>query len=518
VGSRSILLPGARVGQDAEIAPGSSITGSVPPDELWAGSPAVRIGVAHRDWPRRRPPRRPGWVPVYDLTASVLAAVPLVSSLAGLAVLWVPLRATASAAEAARTALILAGPATVAALLVQAGLTWSGTRLLGLGLREGHHPVRSRIGWQVWATERLMDDARTYLYPLYASLLTPGWLRALGASVGRGVEASTVLMLPAMTTVGDGAFLADDTLIGSYELAGGWMRIERAKVGKRSFLGNSGMTAPGRVVPKNSLVAVLSAAPERAKAGTSWLGSPPVELRRSSAAGDESRTFDPPTSLKVLRGLVELCRLVPVAVTGALGLSYALLLLTCVDRYGGLGAALLAGPLFVLAGVVAAVVATVAKWVLVGRHRRAEHPLWSGFVWRNELADMFVETVAVPWFVRPHLATPAFVLWLRSLGARIGAGAWCETYWLPEPDLVEVGAGATVNRGCVLQTHLFHDRIMSMDAVRLEPGATLGPQSVILPAATIGASATVGPLSLVLRGEVVPPGSRWTGNPIAPWE
>jgi non-ribosomal peptide synthetase-like protein len=133
--------------------------------------------------------------------------------------------------------------------VVQALLTLGATRLLGLGLREGYHPVRSRMGWQVWATERLMDDARTYLYPIYASLLTPGWMRALGATIGRGVEASTVLMLPRMTTVGDDAFLADDTLIGSYELAGGWMRIEPAKVGKRSFLGNSGMTGPGRVVP-----------------------------------------------------------------------------------------------------------------------------------------------------------------------------------------------------------------------------------------------------------------------------
>jgi carbonic anhydrase/acetyltransferase-like protein (isoleucine patch superfamily) len=40
---------------------------------------------------------------------------------------------------------------------------------------------------------------------------------------------------------------------------------------------------------------------------------------------------------------------------------------------------------------------------------------------------------------------------------------------------------------------------------------------VILPAATIGADATVGPASLVMRGEAVPVGSRWSGNPIGPW-
>src|SRR4249919_589207 len=90
---------------------------------------------------------------------------------------------------------------------------------------EPNHPVRSRTGWQVWATERWLDEARTFLFPLYASLATPAWLRLLGATVGRGVEASTVLMLPRMTTIGDEAFLADDTMIGSYELGGGWLRI-----------------------------------------------------------------------------------------------------------------------------------------------------------------------------------------------------------------------------------------------------------------------------------------------------
>jgi hypothetical protein len=29
---------------------------------------------------------------------------------------------------------------------------------------------------------------------------------------------------------------------------------------------------------------------------------------------------------------------------------------------------------------------------------------------------------------------------------------------------------------------------------------------------------TVGPASLVMRGEGVPVGSRWSGNPIGPWK
>ena len=82
-------------------------------------------------------------------------------------------------------------------------------------------------------------------------------------------------------------------------------------------------------------------------------------------------------------------------------------------------------------------------------------------MWRNELADTFVEVVAAPWFARAVAGTPLLNVWFRLMGATIGRGVWCETYWLPETDLVELGDGATVNQGSVVQTHLFHDRMLS---------------------------------------------------------
>ena len=63
----------------------------------------------------------------------------------------------------------------------------------------------------------------------------------------------------------------------------------------------------------------------------------------------------------------------------------------------------LRGPRPARGGAVAAGLTTLAKWVLVGRHRKVEHPLWSSFVWRNELADVFVEMLAAPWFVQRQL-------------------------------------------------------------------------------------------------------------------
>ena len=285
---------------------------------------------------------------------------------------------------------------------------------------------------------KVLDESRTWLFPIYSSAFTPVWLRLLGARVGRRVEASTVLLIPKLTRINDEAFLADDTLLGSYELGGGWLRVERIKIGKRAFVGNSGMTAPGRKVPKQSLVAVLSAAPRRkqAKAGSSWLGSPPVLLRRPVEAGDDSRTYAPPRRLRIVRALVECCRLLPVLVSFALGGGVALVLLWLLGTSLPWVAVLVAGPLLMLAGALAAGLTSAAKWVLVGGITATEHPLWSSFVWRSELADSFVEVVAAPWFARAATGTPVLNVWLRSMGVHVGRGVWCETYWLPEPDLV----------------------------------------------------------------------------------
>ncbi|WP_406314719.1 Pls/PosA family non-ribosomal peptide synthetase [Streptomyces sp. NBC_00118] len=519
VGTRSLLFPGARVGKKAEVAPGSAVTGQIPTGQRWAGSPAVKLGKAKRDWPKQRPRRSYGWRLMYGASGLALSALPVLAAVPALAVALRFVPAAAGLGEALRGALLAVVPAALAFGCAYALLLVGAVRLLSLGLRPGLHPTHSRTGWQSWTITQLMDAARQTLFPLYAGLVTPLWLRLLGMKIGRRAEVSTVLALPSLTTVGDGAFLADDTLTAPYELGGGWVRIGRAAIGRRAFLGNSGMTGPGRSVPDGGLVGVLSATPKKAKKGTSYLGLPPMKLPRAPEGGDHSRTYDPPGRLLWARGAVELFRLVPVFCSAALAVltGGALCALAGPAGVGWWGAAALSGAVLLGAGVVGALSAIAAKWLLVGRHRAGEHPLWSGFVWRDELADTFVEVVAVPWLIGAVPGTPLMTLWLRGLGARVGRGVWCESYWLPETDLVTLGSAVSVNRGCVLQTHLFHDRILRMDKVTLGGGSTVGPGGIVLPGSTVGARATLGPASLVMAAESVPDDTRWLGNPIEAW-
>ncbi|WJY68821.1 Pls/PosA family non-ribosomal peptide synthetase [Corynebacterium auris] len=517
VGARSTLMPGTRIHAGAHVEAGSTVTGdkAVKKGARWAGSPARKVGRSKHRFPDHRPARRPWWVWTYALTALGLALMPVAAGALGIAAVLALVAATGG--HPAVGALLFAPVGGVVYLGASIVMTWLGVRVLSRGIHPGVAPVRSAQGWKLWTVTRLLDDARTRLFPLYAGALTPAWLRSLGARVGRDAEISTAVMVPRLTTVKDGAFLADDTLVGTYELGHGWVRTAETTVGKRAFVGNSGITGPGRKLAKNSLVAVLSSTPKKSKAGSNWWGSPPERMRRVEVEtdGGEALTYRPSASVKRKRGVVETMRLLApmghamIVAAFLVGVHYALVHLA-------FWAYALGGLIFMACGAAAVAMACVAKWVCVGAHRPGDHPLYSWFVWLNELQDQFIELVAAPWFFNHSYGTGEMNMALRTLGVRVGRGAWIESYWFPETDLCSVGAGASVGPGTVVQTHLFQDRVMSLDTVTIEAGATLAAHSVALPASTIGEGASVRPGSLLMRGDQVPAGTQWQGNPIEP--
>ncbi|HIW90872.1 MAG TPA: amino acid adenylation protein, partial [Candidatus Corynebacterium avicola] len=195
---------------------------------------------------------------------------------------------------------------------------------------------------------------------------------------------------------------------------------------------------------------------------------------------------------------------------------------TVVYMHYGMGASgltavcLWAFPIVIVAGTLSCLFPVLVKWLVVGRFSSGERTLFSTFVWRSELVDVIAEMLAVPSLIRMSLGSPLYNWWARLMGTRIGRGVWCETWWLPEFDLISIGDGATVNRGTVLQTHLFHDRVMSLEGVHVGDGATLGPNSFMLPGSSLGDRSTVRPGSLVLRQDSLPADSVWVGNPVAP--
>lgn len=519
VGTRSIVMNEARIGAGAEVEPGSCVNGIVPDGERWSGSQLERVGTAGDEWPAEtgEAPRRRPVALLYPLGTLLLTLMPMFAVVPGALLMVAVTRgisdlATALLTLAAWSPVFLA-MTVVLYLVVTAGLV----RLLALLIVPGFHSLHSAAAWAAWLSNLLLAKSLVSAYPIYASLLTPLWFRLLGARVGKHVELSTMETIPHLSSFGDRSFMADHSLATAPRARAGWLHIGTASVGTKSFVGNSGIIGADNKVPDNSLIAVLSSAPQDMPASSNWFGRPAVELPRPVDEPDSARTYNPPRRLLVARATVETCRFLPVVVTAWLALATVWILAQVYLQAGLLAAALLAGPVLLASGFAACLVALTAKWALVGRFRPSQHPLWTSFIWRNELADVFSESLAVPGLVRMSLGTPMFNFWLRLMGAKVGRRVWCETWWLPEFDLISIGDGVSINRGTVLQTHLFHDRIMRMEQVDLEDYSTLGPNSIVLPGSRLQARTIVGPGSLVMRSESVPAASHWAGNPIRSW-
>ncbi|MCE7003641.1 amino acid adenylation domain-containing protein [Kibdelosporangium philippinense] len=497
IGGHSTLMPGSLVGSGATVEPGTSVQGVVE---------ATNVAAI-------RPPRRSRWRVAFAAAPTLSGTIMLLSLLPAVAVYtWLDLEP-----GELLSGLVWVVPAMgIVTLLVNVTLTAGLIRLTGRWLRVGEHPVLSKAGWSAWLIQRMMTSVRESAFALYASLATPVWLRLLGASIGPRTEASTVVGIPHMMSVGSGSFLADNTTVAPYRLSGGWLRIGKATVADQAFVGNSAEVAPGREVQSSSLIGVLSQAPETSSPGTSWLGRPEIEIPRRADQVDAARTYQPSRRLVVQRVLVELTRLVPLALSATLGYLVFAVLEAVAATYGIVAVIVVSGPVLLGAGAIATVLAIGAKWLLNRKIRAAEHPLWSAFVWRNELVAVYFEELTTRWLGPGLLGTPLYNAVLRANGAKIGRGVYCETKWLPEPDLVTAGDGVVVNRGCVVQTHLFQDRILRLGQVRLDSGTTLGPHTVALLDTRLGKDCSIGANSLVMRGEAIPARRRFEGNPVAP--
>jgi non-ribosomal peptide synthetase-like protein len=164
-------------------------------------------------------------------------------------------------------------------------------------------------------------------------------------------------------------------------------------------------------------------------------------------------------------------------------------------------------------GLAATLVIALLKWVLIGRYRPRMEPLWSLFVRRSELITGLYEGVAVPCLISFFTGTPWIAPLLRLFGAKIGRRVWLDTTYLTEFDLVDVGDDAAIGETTSLQTHLFEDRVMKMSFVKIGTACSVGPRSVVLYDAEVGAGASLDALSLVMKGESLPPGSHWQGIP-----
>jgi non-ribosomal peptide synthetase-like protein len=394
-------------------------------------------------------------------------------------------------------------------------------RLILPRAKVGVFPVESFFYLRKWAMFTLMELSRAVARPLYTTIYLAPWLRLLGARIGRRAEISTVSQIsPELTELGEQSFFADGSMISGRRVYRGLFELGVSRVGRRSFLGNGAILPLGKSLGQGCLIGCLSVPPEETDHvpdGTEWLGSPSFALphRRKMECFDESVTHEPTTKLVLQRLAVDALRIaIPSTIVTAQLCAFAWVFESLSERWSPTRC-LLAMPAVAVAVAAAGLLAVVAtKKILIGTFRPTVKPLWSMFVWLNEVVNGTYETVAAPLLV-PLLGTPFGAPWLRLLGCKIGRHVYLETTLFSEFDLVDIGDYAALNAGAVIQNHLFEDRIMKASTLRVGDECSVGNMAVVLYDTEMETGSAIGPLSLLMRGETLPRQTRWLGIPTA---
>ncbi len=388
----------------------------------------------------------------------------------------------------------------------------------------GVYRQQSRAYLRYWFMAYLLTNTQHIMLPLYATMYLPTLLRLLGAKIGYGVEVSTAMgIVPDLLELGDGSFLADACIVGGHRSYLGMVELRPNRIGKHTFIGNSALVPAGIDIGDNCLIGVMSTPPKGTPLvadNTRWLGSPGFALPNTQEAGQftEQQTYRPKTILIELRSAVEFLRVVlpdviavyeMILLCVAIDLTYYLLPLWAL-------AVVVPGAIFVLSFATVATVALV-KTIMIGRFKPVVVPFWSSYVWLNDVINGLYESIAAA-AMMPFMGTPFISTCLRMMGCKVGRWVFLETTLFSEFDLVEIGDYAALNLGSTVQTHLFEDRVMKSDYLKIGPQCSVGNMTVVLYDTEMQRGASLGALSVLMKGEVLPPYSHWSGIPTRPVE
>jgi non-ribosomal peptide synthetase-like protein len=518
IGTHSALGLNVRMGDDAHLddqslLPDGAVVG---PGESRRGAPAQAADVAVPQGPPRRGTF--GQSVLFTLAAfglAYLCVMFIAAPAVGLLLLWkIMFEHDAIAVALLLNALSL--PLAIAFFCI-----WVAA-LKALILRRtapGIYNLYSIYYLRHWLAYGLMRASRAFLLPVFTTLYLPPWMRLLGARIGRHAELSTVwCFTPELLSAGAGSFFADGCFLGGRRSYGGRFELRANHVGSKSFVGNSAILPPGAGLGDNCLLGVLSAPPSRTETvpdGTDWLGSPAFALPNRHKVGgfDERETFSPTPKLYAQRALIDSCRvLIPalsVMIIGGLGASALLL---AYERSGAWLMLAIAPAVGLAMSALAVAIVAGLKWAVMGRFKPVIVPLWCRYVWLNEMVNGAYESIMAP-VVALFFGTPFAAPLLRLLGCRIGRDCYIASSLFSEFDLVEIGERVAINGGAVMQNHLFEDRIMKSSYLRIGDRCSVGNMAVVLYDGHMQSGAVLGPLSLLMKGEIVPPDTRWHGIP-----
>ncbi len=524
VGTKSVLGLNSQLEDNAELGDLSYLPDDriIPTGEAWVGAPAQpqlkTSSYTNDNFPASLAPHGNRSLVFLGYTIGTIGQlfVPAIAALPGF-LLWVQLIAEAHWYLWLIPSAFLGSVSFIGVFCIEVVIL----KYLLLGkVRPGTYPLHSSFGLRHWYIDRLLSISLEMVPTLYSTLYLLPWLRLLGAKIGARAEVSTAShFTPDLLSIGAESFIADNVSLGASQVKRGWLQLSYTHIGSQAFVGNSALVPSHTNIADNCLIGCMSVPPTDSNLmvpDSAWMGSPAIYIPHRQIVDEFSaaQTYKPGRYLYLQRLAIEFCRVTfPGTIHFVVLLMMEVTMLHLPDAYHWSIVVAIFPLIYAAASIGSALLVVVLKWLVVGRYQPGTIPLWSTFVWRTELITGLYESMVVSGCLSFLLGTPFAAIILRLLGMRIGKGAYIDTTDFTEFDLISIGNNVTLNHNCTLQTHLFEDRVMKMERIRLDNNCQMGSAAVVLYDSLLADDVLIHPLSLIMKGEQIPEATSWQGIP-----
>jgi non-ribosomal peptide synthetase-like protein len=533
VGETSVIDIGTSMGDGAQLGHSSSLhTGqSVPAGESWHGSPARRTLVDYRVVNQVNEGRaRDALFGVSQLVTTFVVGVPAMVGVVVLALVEIPelnrlLNPEPSAfmgstlyRDALLVSLALLGGYVIIGLLVVGTVPRALNRMIKpdtvyplYGFDYGIHKAIARMTNNRFLTMLFGDSSYIVHYLRWVGYDLPTVVQT-GSNFGAELKHEN----PYLTTIGSGTMVADTLSVINADFSSTSFRLSRVSIGAHNFIGNI-VTYPAQSrAGDNCLIATKAMVPldGPVREGIGLLGAPGLHIPRS---------VDRDTTVNHLRRSEQRRRL-----TAKNGHNIGTMALYLLVRWLYLIGILLLGSVTTVSDAqweeqvaaalfgVVTVLFTIFYWVLVERlvmRFRSLQPricsIYDRAFWRHE---RYWKVPAQTW-IQLFNGTPFKGLVWRRLGVRVGRRLFDDGLTMTERTLVTIGDDCTLNLTSNVQCHSQEDGAFKSDRSTIGNGCTLGVNAFIHYGTDVGDGALIEAHTFLMKGEEVPAGARWHGNP-----
>jgi len=153
--------------------------------------------------------------------------------------------------------------------------------------------------------------------------------------------------------------------------------------------------------------------------------------------------------------------------------------------------------------------AIAAKWLLLGKVKEGDHPLWGFYYFKYWLVDNLIR-LSPAQFMN---GTPIYPLYLRMLGTRIAKDVQLSSITVGAYDLLEIGGDASLSSGVVLDNVTVENGMIKFRRIKIGAHAYIGSNAVISGEAEVEDWGELQDLSHLQGGKTIKAFEVWKGSP-----